>query len=67
MKTNSTKYIETCARLGFQPEVNFVKINANGSIGYTIGKPEEIRSLARAVERAGMKMSVALRNRLKTL
>ena len=67
MKTDSPKYIETCKRLGFRPEIQFVKLNSNGSIGFTCGKPEEIRSLARAVEREGMKMSVALRNRLKTL
>lgn len=67
MKTDSYKYIEACNRLRFRPEIHFVKLNSSGSIGFTIGKPEEIRSLGRAVDREGMKLSVALRNRLKTL
>lgn len=56
-----TSYIDRCNQLGFVPESHFVKINANGSIGFTAGKPEEIRHLFLNVLSAGLRPSAALR------
>jgi hypothetical protein len=50
--------------LGFQPEIHFVTIERGGAIGFSAGKPEEIQSLARAVQKYGFKMSKGLRNAL---
>lgn len=53
--------------LGFPPEIGFVEIKSGGAIGFTTGKPEEIRSLGRAVERCGFKMSAGLRQQMERL
>jgi len=64
---NDPKYIEICNKLGFMPEVSFVKVTKSGSISYTMGKPEEIRSLARACDREGFTKSRDLIRALKRL
>lgn len=61
----STRYIEVCKQLGFSPEVHFVKLNPGGSIGFTAGKPDEIRSLLAACERHGLRPSRGLRDAAK--
>lgn len=47
-------YDATCEQLGFQPRIKFVKINPNGSIGFTAGTPDEIRALLYAVRQERM-------------
>lgn len=58
----STRYIEVCKQLGFSPEARFVKLNPGGSIGFTAGKPDEVRSLLAACERTGLRPSRKLRD-----
>jgi hypothetical protein len=54
MKRASNKnYEQVCHDLGMRPEIQFVEITNRGTITFTVGKPEEIRSLLDAVERAG--------------
>jgi hypothetical protein len=54
------KYQEVCKALGFLPEVQFVKLNRGGSIGFTCGRPQEIRALLKAVNALGLTPSKAL-------
>jgi hypothetical protein len=61
MSELSDRYRETCARLGFDPDVKFVEILPDGTIGYTCGKPDEVRALLAACKRTGLKASKALR------
>jgi hypothetical protein len=65
MKTNDQKYIDTCKKLGFSADIHFVEITKSGSIGFSMGKPEEIRALARACDREGMTKSRGLISALK--
>jgi len=62
--TSGQRYEEICERLGFIARLGFVKVHPGGAIGFTAGKPEEIRALAAAVEREGMKMAKTLRRAL---
>ena len=55
------KYREMCKRLGFSAEERFIRMLPGGAIGFTAGKPEEVRALAAAVEREGLKMARPLR------
>lgn len=48
-------------KLGFDPFCGFVKI-VNGRIGFSCGKPEEIKSLYRQCEQFGIPMSAGLKN-----
>lgn len=48
-------YEELCYDLGFNPDVNFVDVTRAGSITYTLGKPNEISALFRAVHEKGYK------------
>ena len=45
-------YVDLCDELGFYASVNFVKI-VRGKISFTLGKPNEILSLARRVGQCG--------------
>ena len=47
------KYRRICKHLGFNPEVRFVTVHRDGRIGCSIGKPDEYRSLLRAVRDGG--------------
>ena len=60
----SARYIQVCRDLGFIPEVEFVKIHPGGAIGFTAGKPDEIRALAAAATAHGYKLSKGLRDAL---
>lgn len=54
-------YEDVCKRLGFIPEIHFVKVTTRGTVDFTIGKPNEIRALKRAITREGMVMSKKLK------
>jgi hypothetical protein len=41
------RYLETCVKLGFRADTKFVTLRGN-VIGFTCGKPDELRRLARA-------------------
>lgn len=56
-KAKQSDYAAVCAQLGFYAETKFVEITSAGSIGFTCGKPEEVLSLAAAVQREGYRMS----------
>ena len=47
-------------KLGFNPNVNFVTYSA-GRVGFSAGKPEEVRALLAAVKAAGMRPTRGLR------
>lgn len=55
-------YPDICHELGFLAETHFVQVNSAGSIGFTCGKPSEIRALAAAVSEHGYRPSKTLRN-----
>lgn len=57
MKTNTktakkADYNAICTELGFRSEIHFVTIE-RGRIGFTCGKPQELRALAYAARQAG--------------
>ena len=54
-------YEGICNRLGFIPEIHFVKIYNDGSVGWTVGKPDEIAALRDAVKHSKYRMSRGLR------
>lgn len=56
----SAEYIEVCKVLGIDPEVEFVKLNPDGTIGFTCGKRSEIINLLNSVREAGFTPSPAL-------
>ena len=51
---------EVASQLGFDPEIGFVTVE-RGRIGFSIGKPQEIRALAARATAAGYKLTAALR------
>lgn len=53
--TVTMTYEDLCYDLGFDPDVNFVEVTKAGSITWTLGKPEEIHALFRAIEEKGYK------------
>ena len=53
-------YDDICRTLGISPEVRFVKVTPAGTIGFTIGKPEEIALLQRMVRENGFRPTKAL-------
>ena len=53
-------YEEVCSELGFIANVHFVKVTSQGTIGFTAGKPHEVRALRAAVMRCGYKAAKAL-------
>ena len=61
-KSDTTK--EVCEKLGFNFEVGFVETMKQGNdiyVGFTLGKPNEIRALANAALNAGFKLSTGLK------
>lgn len=48
-------------KLGFRPEVRFVTFKA-GRVGFTCGKPDEVRALRSACIDHGMKMTRGLQD-----
>ena len=57
-------YEEICAELGFLAEVKFVEIYENGKIGFSCGKPNEIKSLWYAIREAGYLPSYKIKDDL---
>lgn len=60
-------YEEICEELGFIAKVQFVEVTNRGTITFTLGRPEEIRALASAIEREGYKASSKLIKRLHNM
>ena len=51
------EYTEVCKDLGVNPEIHFVTVTNRGTISFTIGKPDEIKTLRKAVINKGYKPS----------
>lgn len=60
---DSDEYRRVCKDLGFNPYVRFVRLYQGGTIGFTVGRPEEIKSLAWEAHCQGYKLSPSLRQR----
>lgn len=58
-------YDEVCAQLGYQPEAHFVEITTAGTITFTLGRPNEVLELARAVTAAGLVQAASLRQTVR--
>ena len=58
-------YDDICNTLGFIPYVNFVYVTTRGTISFTLGTPNEIRSLLAEVKDNGFKPSKSLVNAAK--
>jgi hypothetical protein len=54
------EYGDICKELGFVPESHFVEVTTRGSITFTVGKPDEIKDLYKAVVDNGYKASAKL-------
>jgi hypothetical protein len=64
MKTiNRRNYDDVCRELGFDPASHFVVIGPGGAIGFSVGKPDEIGTLAWKANRAGFRLTAGLRTR----
>lgn len=61
--TQEMTYVDVCRELGFIADVHFVEITTRGTISFTLGKPDEIRSLRNAVREHGFVPSHALGNK----
>ena len=66
-KAIKANYKEICEELGFNAECGFVKITSAGTIGFTVGKPDEIRALYRAVINAGYKPTKEFEKRMRNI
>lgn len=53
-------YDEVCEALHISPRIRFVKVTTRGTITFTAGNPDEIRSLKRGCREAGFKMAKSL-------
>lgn len=53
-------YEDICRELEFIPDINFVKVTNCGTISFTCGKPDEIKTLRKNVIDNGYKLSVKL-------
>jgi hypothetical protein len=66
MKTSFNKSVDRgrkiASALGFDPEMGFVTLSQSGCVGFTCGKPEEIRELRSAAKIAGYKITRSLKN-----
>ena len=54
------EYSDICKELGFVPESHFVEVTNRGTITFTVGKPDEIKDLYKAVADNGYKVSAKL-------
>ena len=54
-------YDDVCHALGISPEVKFVKVTPAGTIGFTAGKPEEVRHLHWMCRQNGFRASKELK------
>ena len=61
---NGTKvdktYEQVCEDLGFSASSRFIEVYSCGSIGWSLGKPQEIIALRKAVRDLGYRASKAL-------
>jgi hypothetical protein len=53
-------YAAICDKLGMDPDIHFVSVNSRGEIGFTAGKPEEIKLLIQRASESGMQASKSL-------
>jgi hypothetical protein len=60
-------YHRTCKTLGFNPDVKFIRIHMDGSIGFAAGKPEEIMALHDACRKHGYRVHPNLQKRVDQL
>lgn len=60
-------YDEICHKLGISPDVHFVHVTTAGTIGFTVGKPDEIRYLHRMCAENGFRASKDLKQTVKNL
>ena len=54
------EYSDFCHKLGFAPDANFIKITSRYTVGWTVGKPDEILALKNACKKYGYKMKKTL-------
>lgn len=54
------EYGDICKELGFVSKLHFVDVTNRGTITFTIGKPDEIKELYKAVVDNGYKASAKL-------
>lgn len=47
------QYNDVCKTLGFIPDIGFVEITNRGTIGFSVGKPSEVKDLLSACRREG--------------
>ena len=64
---NETDYSEICKLLGFDASSKFVEITKNGSVGFTCGKPDEIRALYHASVTNGLRPSRELLRAMRVI
>lgn len=55
-------YNDVCSELGFNASVRFVEITSAGTISFSCGKPQEIKSLLNSVRSNGYIPSTRLVN-----
>lgn len=58
-------YDEVCHLLGYNPDSNFVEVTPAGTITFTLGRPDEVLRLARAVTAAGLVQAGNLRQTVR--
>ena len=58
-------YEDICHALGFIADVEFVKVTTHGTITFTVGSPNEVRSLLSAVKGNGFKPAKSLLDAVK--
>lgn len=66
MKTNQ-RYEAVCKMLGMDSSIHFVKINRGGYIGFSCGKPDEIKLLYSRVISAGFRPSAGLKKTINQI
>jgi hypothetical protein len=57
---DNPRYAEVCSRLDMDPSIHFVRLTTRGTIGFTLGKPDELRLLLRRCQETGLKPSRSL-------
>lgn len=55
------QYKQVCSDLGFSAKSHFVRVTASGRIGFTVGKPNEIKALRYACYANGYEPTSSLR------
>jgi len=60
-------YEDVCKELGYKSDVNFVKVDDQGYIGFTVGRPDEIRELYSRLNNKGFIPSKSFTKRIENL